>query len=668
MQCYDAKNFIILPRNLIYKTMRSKQPSDSVLYQHKRFDGERRCDDWLWKAYNAYARLYSFRMDRKLCRDYRLGKQYDKPMWVNGRQMSKREYMEKNGLPVIQFNLLGKNHRVILGQYRGNDVAPICKATDAAENDYAALWSELLRQNMKMNRCTEKDAKNFAEFLTGGLPVYKVSYADRNGRRDVFRDRVNPNMLLFPFTTDPDLADVGFIGMLHDFDFRRILSYFARSKADADKLRKIYTMCQSDEYLASTFSQDRRTSDMAHTDFFRPTEYGKCRVIELWTKEYREAWRVIDAREPNPYYVPYTAAEEAKLKAEREKRRNFNIMKDWDGVSPMMDELTGDVKYFEDPEKYESENSLSWEFCVEEYWYFRYMAPDGTILEEGVSPYWNGSESIQPFVVKGYPMDDGMIRSHAAEMIPAQDYLNYYIICMDFYIKNAAKGVMMVDEASISDMQSFEEMCDQFIRTNGVVVYTTKKGGKAPTIQTSQGIPGGFDYMINLSKSMSEDVSGAQASLQGKKESSSMSGVLMSQMINQAASSLSDMLGTYNDFLEQTAMKQIKIMKCCYTGRKKASICGKVLEEDMSILQDVDMELSISQNSNTPTYRALTSDFWLNLGVQGKIPLQAAVEAADLPDAQRVLAIIDKYQQTLQQQQQPGVIPPLAQVAAPPAA
>lgn len=652
--------------------MGNKSTSDSVLYQHKRFDGERRCEDWLWKAYNSYVRLRPFRKDRKMCRDYRLGKQYDKPMWVNGRQMSKREYMEKNGLPVIQFNLLGKNHRVILGQYRGNDVAPICKATDAGENDYATLWSELLRQNMKMNRCTEKDAKNFGEFMTGGLPIYKVAYADRNGKRDVFRDRVNPNMIFFPYTIDPDLEDVGHIGMLHEFDFRQILAMFAHNPGDADKLRHIYSMCQQDEYLASTFSQDTRFSDLSDTDFFKPREYGKCRVIELWTKEYRDSWRVIDAREPNPYYVPYSAAEEAKLKAEHEARRNLNIAKDWDGISPMIDELTGGIKYLEDPDKYEQENSLSWEYAVEEYWYFRYMAPDGTILEEGVSPYWNGSESMHPFIVKGYPMDDGIIRSHAAEMIPAQDYLNYYIVCMDFYIKNAAKGVMIVDEDSISDMQSFEEMCDQFIRTNGVVVYTSKKGGKAPEIKTSQGIPGGFDYMINLSKSMSEDVSGAQASLQGKKEASNMSGVLMSQMINQAATSLADMLGTYNDFLERTAMKQIKIMKCCYTGRKKVSICGKVLEEDMSILQDVDMELSISQNSNTSTYRALTSDFWLNLGVQGKIPLPAAVEAAELPDGQRILAIIEKYQQAMQEQQmrqqmqqQPGMIPPQAQLAAP---
>lgn len=650
-----------------------KQSTDSVLYQHKRFDGERRCTDWLWKAYAAHARLRTFRMDRKMCRDYRLGNQYDKPMWVNGRQMSKREYMEKNGLPVIQFNLLGKNHRVIMGQYRGNDVAPICKATDAAENDYAAMWSELLRQNMKMNRCTEKDAKNFSEFLTSGLPCYKISYADRNGKRDVFRDVVNPNLIFFPYTISPDLEDVGYIGMIHSFDFRKILSMFARSKGDAQKLRDIYTMCQSDEYLASTYSQDTRFSDLADVDFFKPKEYNKYRVIELWTKEYRDAYRVIDAREANPYYVPYSKSEEDKLKKIKEERLSLNMMKDWDGVSPMMDEETGDIKYFEDPELYWEENGISWEFCVEEYWYFRYMAPDGTILEEGVSPYWNGAESIQPIVVKGYPMDDGIIRSHSAEMIPAQDYLNYYIICMDFYIKNAAKGVMMVDENSISDMQSFEEMCDQFIRTNGVVLYTSVRGGKAPEIKTSQGIPGGFDYMINLSKSMSEDVSGAQASLQGKREASNMSGVLMSQMINQAASSLSDMLGTYNDFLEQAAMKQVKIMKCCYTGRKKVSICGKMLEEDMSILSDVDMELSISQSSNTPTYRALTSDFWLNLGVNNKIPLRVAIEAADLPDGQRVLAIMDKYEQTLAQQQAlaphpaPGIIPPAGTPAAAPA-
>ena len=146
-----------------------EQITDSVLYQHRQFDGTRRSIDWLRMAYNAYQRLRPFREKRKMCKDYAFGKQYEKQICVNGRWMSKKEYMERMGLPAIQFNTLGKNKRVIQGQYRNNDVAPICHAVDPAEKKYADVLSALLKQNMKMNRRAEKDAKNF------GVPDWWLS-------------------------------------------------------------------------------------------------------------------------------------------------------------------------------------------------------------------------------------------------------------------------------------------------------------------------------------------------------------------------------------------------------------------------------------------------------------------------------------------------------------
>lgn len=624
------------------------QISDTVLYS-KQFDGQNRCTSWVQKCCGAYDRLRPMRMARKECKEYELGRQYEKTMIWNGKPIKKREYMEKMGLPVIQFNTLGKNKRVILGQYRQNDVAPICTATDPGENKYADFWSELLRKNQKKNQRSEKDAKNFDEFLRSGLPVYKVSYGRKNGKTDVWVDRVNPDLMFFPFTEDDDLKDVNFIGQLHSWTFQRILATFAHSRADEKRLREIYAHCNEDDYIVTALSTDGRTYDIANTDFHTPFEYNKHRVIECWSLECRPAYLVHDEQEPEDYYVPQNQRELSILKAKKAARKDLNIMKSFDGVTPMTDD-EGNVMTFESEEKFWSENDITWKEAYEEYWYYRYMTPDGYILEEGVTPYWDGTESMHPYVVKGYPMVDGEVRGHVQEMIPAQDYLNYYIVSLDFYLKNAAKGVMMVDEASISDMQSFEEMCDEFIKTNGVVLYTSKNGGKAPDVKTAGSIPGGFDYMINLANSMGESNSGATASLAGQKESSSMSGVMYSQMVNQAATSLSDMFGTYNDFLEQTAYKVVKIMKCCYTGMKKVSIYGEVVEEDMSTLCDVDTDITISQNANTPTYKALQADRILDMGYKGLIPIEVAIEASGMPDADRIKTMIEKAKQVAMQQ------------------
>lgn len=625
--------------------------TDSVLYQHLQFDGKRRCEDWLRKAFTAHNRLQPFRDKRKINKDYAYNRQLqNQRIKIDGRYMTKEEYMKRMGLPPLTFNTLGKNKRVIQGQYRNTDVAPICHAVDPREKKEADIWSELLKANMKMNRRNEKDARNFEEYLISGLPAYKVSFAHRRGKTDVWVDRVNPNVIFFPFSIADDLEDVGFIGMLHAFDFGKIQSLFAHSAADEKRLNDIYAHCNSDDYLLSTLSTDMRTYDISQTDFFRPAEYGKYRVIELWTLEKRKAYYVDDPREPNGYYVPYSAAEKARLDKINEERLQSNVKMDWDGINPMTDE-EGNIQYYTNPMLFAKQNLIKYKYAVEEYWYFRYMTPDGYILEEGVSPYWNGGESLHPFVVKPYSFIDGEIHSHVEEMRPAQDYLNYYVIQLDFYMRNAAKGVMMVDEKSISDMQSFEEMHDQFIRSNGVVVYTSANGAKAPEVKTAGSMPGGFDYFINLAKGMGEDVSGAQASLQGKKEQGSMSGVLMAQLTQQAAVSLSDMMGTYNDFLEQVAAKVVKIMKCCYRGVKCVSICGEMIEADTAAISDVDTEITISQNANTATYRALNSDFVLNLALQNRMPVKAAIEAADIPGGERIIQIMDKYEQQMAQQQ-----------------
>lgn len=637
---------------------------DSVLYQHLQFDGKRRCLDWLRMAYTAHARLRPFRQTRKVNKDYAYNKQLtDQRIWMDGHYISKIEYMNRMGLPTLTFNMLGKNKRVIQGQYRNADVAPICHAVDPREKREADIWSELLKQNMKLNRRSERDAKNFEEFLISGLPGYRISFAHRRGKTDVWQDRVNPNLVFFPFTIADDLEDVNFIGMLHSLDFGKILSLFSHSPQDDKKLYEIYSRCNSDDYLASTLSTDHKTYDISATDFFTPSEYGKCRVIELWTLERRNAYFVDDPYEPNGYYVPYTQAEKAKLDKINADRLSSNIKMSADGINPMTDD-DGNILYFLNPQVFRDKNLIKYRYAVEEYWYFRYMTPDGYVLEEGVSPYWNGNESLHPFVFKPYPFIDGEIHSHVEEMRPAQDYLDYYVIQLDFYMRNAAKGVMMVDERSISDMQGFEEMCDQFIRSNGVVVYTSKNGAKKPEIELAGTIPGGFDYFINLAKSMSEDVSGAQASLQGKKESGSMSGVLMAQLTQQAATSLSDMMGTYNDFLEEVARKTVKIMKCCYRGVKCVNISGEQLEVDTASISDVDTEISISQNANTATYRALTSDFVLNLAVQNRMPVKAAIEAADIPGGERIIQIMDKYEQQIAQQQQAEAMAQQQQAAA----
>ncbi len=623
--------------------------ADSLKYGAERFSRQERAVMWLQKAYNSYCRLRPFREMRRECKNYAYGRQFNRIIEADGKRMTKEQYMKMKGIPVLQNNILGKLKRVVQGQFRLNDTAPVCNAPDADEKEYADVWSVLLKQNMKMNRRSEKDARVFEEFLLSGMAIYKTTWAYRNGKMDAFTDYVNPCFAFWPHSLDFDLEDIRFCGVLHDLDFSAVLEMFSRSDEDDEKLLSIYQMCMESEYINSQYSTDNRTSDLAETDFYTPAEYGKCRVIELWTKERRKAWFCDDPEASEPYYVPYD--EEGYIRRINEDRMSLNVKRYPDG-SPMLGP-DGTPMYFMDNNLYAEEHLIRYERRIESYWYYRYLSPDGHVLQEGVSPYWNGGESFHPFTFKPYPYIDGEFHPFLSEMMPAQDYFNYYMIALDFYVRNAAKGVLMVDENALSDEMSLEEIADQYVRTNGVILYTSKRGGRAPETRTANTIPGGFDYFIQLSRSLTEDVSGVQAALQGKREGNT-SGVMYQAQISQASASILDLIRTFNSFLTNVAYKNIKVMQGHYTGKKAVNVGGRTIPVNLDTIHDVDLDVAISEDMDSPVHRALLNQFLMAAADKNQLPFRVALEAGNFPNSSKVLALYDQYMEQLKQQQAAG--------------
>ena len=617
--------------------------SESLLFDRKYFDGERRAMEWLYTAYHAYARLKTFRDMRAECKNYSYGRQYSKQIVVNGRKMTKEDYLAEKGIPALQTNILGKIKRVVQGQFRLNDTGPVCNAPDPNEKNASEAWSVLLKQNMKLNRRSELDARIFEEFLISGLAVMKVSWGFNRGKLDVWTDYVNPNFVFFPDSLDFFLEDIRYCGMIHSFDFQQVLELFSHSDQDDERLKEIYTWSRDKDYLSSEFARDKRTFNIEDTDFFFPSEYGKCRVIELWTRERRRAWYCDDPQAPEPYFIPYD--QEAAIREINAQRLELNI-KRWPDGSPMLDEY-GQPMYFIDPELYAEQNLIKYERRIEGYWYYRYLSPDGHILEEGESPYWNGSESFHPFVFKPYPFIDGEFHPFISEIKPSQDYFSYYMIALDFYIKNAAKGVLMIDEESLSENMSIEDIADQYVRSNGVILYTSKKGGRAPDTKQAGSIPGGFDYIIQLSRTLMEDVSGVQAAMQGKQ--AGQSGVLYQNQVAQASSSILDLIRSYNSFLEQVAIKVLKVMQHFYRGQKMISIAGEPVPVNLETMHDIELDISISEDTDSPVYRALSNQILLGMVDKGQIPVRVALESGSFPNSDKILAALDRFERQAQE-------------------
>ena len=596
----------------------------------------RRCE-YLW------SNLDSFRRMRERSKRFMYGDQLSEPVVYNGKKMTEQQYLELRGLPALKNNKINQSVRSVISTRRQQNKMPICTAVDSGEESYGSIMSELLRKVLKMSNSNEKDSREFEEFCISGLASYKVSYTYRRGKENVFVDEVNPKRIFFPQGERFDMRDIDIIGEIHDLDFSDVLMKFSHSDGDDLRLREIYK-CAQDSDLVNTAYRETFMKDREHSmSFYMPQEYGKCRVIEVWSKERKKAWFCHDRMKADPYIIEYN--EIGDIKRENERRIDMNRVRDTQG-NYVFDEAGNYVTYIPEQEL----ELIEYERRIVEVWYYRYLSPLGHVLEEGVSPYREGDEYFHPYVIKPFPYIDGEIHSYVAQHIDQQRFLNHYIMMIDFIIKNGAKGALVVDENSLSESQSIEDVLEQYSRTDGLILWNSQKSGQPPHTLSNTTNLSGIQYMIELQNSIFRDASGVQPAMMGANTSSNSSGYLYQQQVAQSQTSIFDLLESYNSFLLEVAQKIVKCIKIFYNERKYIVISGERMYYDPVTMGNVEYDLTISDNVDSPVYRAINNELVMNLLNMKLITLDVALKAGAIPNSEKLLNLIEQERAKTQQQ------------------
>lgn len=213
----------------------------------------------------------------------------------------------------------------------------------------------------------------------------------------------------------------------------------------------------------------------------------------------------------------------------------------------------------------------------ESVWRYYFLGTDGLVLKSGISPY---SHREHPYVVKFYPYVDGEIHSFVADVIDQQRYTNRLITLYDWVMRASAKGVLLFPEGSLPEDADLQEVADEWSRFNGVISYKAKPGLPAPVQVNSTASYAGITDLLNIQLKMFEDISGVNAALQGKLESSSVSGTLFSQQTQNAMTSLRDLIESYREFVVEATMKDACNLLHFYTPERMAQVAG-VTSADM---------------------------------------------------------------------------------------
>lgn len=588
--------------------------------------------DVLLQAEHCWTNMDSFRKQRNRCLQYTYGDQLsDIVRDEHGRRMTERQFLKGRGGQALSNNMIRKLVSTLKGTYINQNLEPICVARDRDEQTESDCLSELLTYVNDINDGISLYADIFEDYVVSGAAVCKKTYNYVNDRLDCWT--TVPDLDLFFIDNnmkDSRGWDCNIIGEIHDMSWNSLLNYFAKSNADIEKLRKIYHYAASEAYILDSARQFGRKE--INSSFLLPTDSSMCRVIEVWTKERK------------PRYHCYDHLNGELFKCELKDKRELVDMVNSQRMQQAMNAGVSEEEI--------TENLITAEWFMDNYWYFRYFAPTGEVIMEGETPYEHGQH---PYVFKFYPFINSEIHPFVADVIELQRHVNRLLNLNDYLMRTSAKGLLAVPVTALEGTNlTIEDLAEVWARPGGVFVYKPKAGVPLPSQITNSVQNLGIADLISMERSFFDDITGVNAALQGKSVGN-VSGAYYAQQTQNAAVSLQGILTSFSSFRKQSALKDCKNIQQYYDTDRIVSIVGRdgrKIKFNPSKVKDISYDINISESQTSPVFRQVANDFLIQIWQSGQISLKAMLEAGAFPFGDKLLSIINTEQQQLQEMQQ----------------
>ena len=475
------------------------------------------------------------------------------------------------------------------------------------------------------------------DYLVGGVAIARETYEDREQEiEDSWTDFVEPNYAFWEGGSDPRHLDLSLVGVLHDVSREDLYKKFAREEygLTIEKLNDIFRLDDADGSPDGTMHND--INDLSNITFDAPSRIGHfVRVIEAWSTETRYRYQCYDpiASYDSDAYFRVDASDLVMLRQLDAKNADRKRQYDFMGVA-------------EDDRAY-----ITRKLIADKYWLYTYLAPDGTVLCRGESPYDYHSH---PFSIKLFPFVNGEIHPFMANVIDQQRYINRLIIMNDMAIRSSAKGLMMVPKQVIPDDMTPEQFAEQATEYDGIIFYEPKKTlpNSRPDVVTSNAVNLGTNELLQIELNLIRDVSNVSGALQGKTPSAGTSASRYSMESQNAATSLFTILKDMDVFTENVAQKKCMTIKQYYDDGRLIfnRDFTSTMEYDRLAARDVKFKIAIKNAAATATYQTQINDRLDSLLQMGAINIVQYLQNINEPFADRLLQSVMQQQQQLQQQ------------------
>lgn len=646
-----------MPRNELYNNLNQKEKGVNTMkgYDHTRFSNDILYSQLVQIGAHYFDNMRALRKKWVRDTDYFMGRQLNDTVVYNGHKMTVKHYMELKGMPALSADIITDKLVSLKGLVRQQYMAPSIQNVDANEEEYVNIFNEFLRQNCNNNNKAEHDADQFENHALLGFIADKVKWAFRKGREDVYIDPVDIFKLAVPPFERKDLEDVEFIGEAHDVTWPKMLKIFVKKPGDEEKLMQIYTACKTELPIQGNNETGMNQTD-ALDDWYHSSVVGKYRFFEIWTLERNRALWCHDRLNASAGYRPLT--DKAEIDAENESRRAANIVRDENGV-PVLDE-NGQQTYYVPEEELAL---IEYEIGIEELWYYRMISPNGYLLDEGVSPYRVVRDGFSfyyhPYVFLAYPCIQGEVRSFVDRLIDRQRQYNHDNIMLDFIIMNSSKGALAIDEDALSDKMDIDDIADNYVKADGIIVYTSKNGGNAPTSVVNRSLPAGIEMIMQRDRELVSTQSNVQPALQGASPTAGTSAKRYLAEQQSSAVGVADYVASFNNFTLRVGQKQMWTIQCFYDDRRSVKITGQDIRKyyNRATMGDIDYDMTMALDVNSATIREAMKDLVWQAYLRDEIDFGQAMKSAKFGDTSKLERFwrehkAEKMQQAMAQQQQ----------------
>lgn len=596
----------------------------------------------LQRCRSAWNSLSGVRETRARTMRYCMGDQWGDTIkvWDHGSYvyMTEREYMERKNTTPMSNNVMASILESIGGLYAKQGTEPVCFARDNDSRAINDMMSATLQCNWQSTYMQDLLNHAIKDYVIGGQMYAREGWESKQLEiPDAWTELMEPDFMFFECGSDPRHEDISLIGCLHDVSREDLYQKFARPEfgLTIDDLDSIFSIQDvSDDGVVYEFNEEKNLGNISFDHTNKSNHY--VRVIEVWTTETKMRLQCFDPIATNANNSYFKVDMDDTVMIEKLRSDNIKRKKMYDDMGVPEDERAYIVS----------------EEVADKYWYYTYMAPDGTVLCKGETPY---DYKSHPFTIKLFPYLNGKIHPFLANVIDQQRYINRLIVMNDMAIRSSSKGVWMIPTTVLGG-KSPAEFAEEIVEYDGLCFYTPRPNMPQvkPDIITSNAVNIGANELLQIELNLIHEVSNVSGALQGKTPSAGTSASRYAQETQNATTSLYSILSDMDVFAEKIATKKCMTIQQYYENGRK--ILNKdnnsTIFYDRYTARDVHFKTSIKNAAASTTYQSQINDRLDQLLQMGAINVVQYLQNINAPFADKLLASVQEQQAQLEQMYQ----------------